>query len=133
MNKNNARMQHDMGGGFISDVIMKVRLVIKLMQDDHIDMLLKAIPVFCLIYLVVPFDLIIGPVDDAVVLYLGMDLFINLCPQDIVNNETSRKSSFVRASRALKYPRLTEATRSSTISRDRIFRQIANSRFTAFR
>ncbi|MCD6356651.1 MAG: hypothetical protein J7L66_05125 [Anaerolineaceae bacterium] len=85
MNKNNARMQHDMGGGFISDVIMKVRLVIKLMQDDHIDMLLKAIPVFCLIYLVVPFDLIIGPVDDAVVLYLGMDLFINLCPQDIVN------------------------------------------------
>ncbi len=32
-----------------------------------------------------PIDLLIGPIDDAIVLYVGMDLFISLCPQDIVN------------------------------------------------
>ena len=85
MNKNNPGMQHNMGGGFISDVILKIRLVMKLLQDERIDIWLKAIPVFCLIYLIVPIDLLIGPIDDAVVLYFGMDTFINLCPQEIVN------------------------------------------------
>jgi hypothetical protein len=85
MNEDKPNMKQNMSGGFISDIIVKIRLVIKLVQDDRIDMLLKAIPVFCLIYLIVPFDLLIGPLDDALVLYLGMDLFINLCPQDIVN------------------------------------------------
>ena len=85
MNKGKSGMQQNMGGGFISDVILKIRLVIKLMQDDRIDIWIKAIPVFCLIYLIVPIDLLIGPIDDAIVLYVGMDIFISMCPQDIVN------------------------------------------------
>ena len=85
MNKGKSGMQQNMGGGFISDVILKIRLVIKLMQDDRIDLWIKAIPVFCLIYLIVPIDLLIGPIDDAIVLYVGMDIFISMCPQDIVN------------------------------------------------
>jgi uncharacterized membrane protein YkvA (DUF1232 family) len=84
MNKNNSGMPHNMGGGFISDVILKIRLIMKLLQDDRVDLWLKAIPVLCLVYLVVPIDLLIGPIDDAVVLYFGMDTFIKLCPQDIV-------------------------------------------------
>jgi uncharacterized membrane protein YkvA (DUF1232 family) len=85
MNKGKSGMQQNMGGGFISDVILKIRLVIKLIQDDRIDIWVKAIPVFCLVYLIVPIDLLIGPIDDAIVLYVGMDLFISLCSQDIVN------------------------------------------------
>ena len=85
MNQEKPGMQQNMGGGFISDVILKIRLVMKLIQDDRIDIWIKAIPVFSLIYLVVPIDLLIGPIDDAIVLYIGMDLFISLCPQDIVN------------------------------------------------
>ena len=85
MNKGNSETQKNMDGGFISDVILKIQLVIKLIQDDRIDIWVKAIPVFCLIYLVVPIDLLIGPIDDAIVLYFGMDIFIGLCPQDIVN------------------------------------------------
>jgi len=84
MNQEKPGMQQNMGGGFISDVILKIRLVMKLIQDDRIDIWIKAIPVFSLIYLVVPIDLLIGPIDDAIVLYIGMDLFISLCPQDIV-------------------------------------------------
>jgi len=85
MNKGKSGMQQNMGGGFISDVILKIRLVIKLMQDVRIDIWLKAIPVFCLIYLIMPIDLLIGPIDDAIVLYVGMDVFISMCPLDIVN------------------------------------------------
>ena len=85
MDKGKPGMQQNMSGGFISDVILKIKLVFKLIQDDRIDILVKAIPVFCLIYLVVPIDLLIGPIDDALILYFGMDLFISLCPQDIVN------------------------------------------------
>jgi uncharacterized membrane protein YkvA (DUF1232 family) len=85
MNEGKSGKQQNMDGGFISDVILKIQLVIKLIQDDRIDTWVKAIPVFCLIYLVVPIDLLIGPIDDALILYFGMDLFISLCPQDIVN------------------------------------------------
>lgn len=85
MNKNYSGMPKNTDGGFISDVILKIRLVIKLIQDDRINIWLKAIPVFCLIYLIVPIDLLFGPIDDAIVLYFGMDMFINLCPKEIVN------------------------------------------------
>ena len=85
MNEGKSGKQQNMDGGFVSGVILKIQLVIKLIQDDRIDIWLKAIPVFCLIYLIVPIDLLIGPIDDAIVLYFGMDLFISLCPQDIVN------------------------------------------------
>lgn len=85
MDKNKSGVQHNMNGGFISDLILKIRLMMKLLQDDRVSIWLKAIPIFCLVYLIVPLDLLIGPIDDAVVLYFGIDAFINLCPQDIVN------------------------------------------------
>jgi len=85
MNPKNTDFSNRFGGSFISDIFVKIRLVIKLVQDDRVDLLLKAIPAFCLLYLIVPLDLLIGPLDDALVLYLGMDFFINLCPQEIVN------------------------------------------------
>ncbi len=74
----------DLGGGFLNDLILKIRLTIKLVQDDRIDMLIRAIPVLCLVYLIVPIDLLFGPIDDALVLYFGMDFFISLCPRDVV-------------------------------------------------
>lgn len=85
MNKGKSETQQNIGRGFISDVILKIKLVIRLIQDDRIDIWVKAIPVFCLIYLIAPIDLLIGPIDDAIILYVGMDLFISLCPQDIVS------------------------------------------------
>jgi len=85
MNADNSKGQKIFSGGFFNDLMIKIRLTIKLVQDSRIDMLVKAIPILCLIYLVVPVDLLIGPFDDAVVLYFGMDFFISLCPRDIVD------------------------------------------------
>ena len=91
MNEGNSGKEQNIDGGFISDVILKIQLVIKLIQDDRVDIWIKAIPVLSLIYLVVPIDLLIGPIDDALVLYFGMDLFISICPQDIVNEYLSEQ------------------------------------------
>ncbi len=86
MNSNNNKFWGSMGGGFFHDLLLKVRLTIKLVQDDRIDLMIRAIPILCLVYLIVPIDLLIGPIDDALVIYFGMDFFISLCPREIVES-----------------------------------------------
>jgi uncharacterized membrane protein YkvA (DUF1232 family) len=44
---------------------------------------LKLIPIATVIYLVMP-DLIIGPIDDAAIIGFGLFIFVELCPQDVV-------------------------------------------------
>lgn len=85
MQSKDFRNWKNMGGGFLNDLILKIRLTIKLVQDDRIDMLIRAIPILCLVYLIVPIDLLFGPIDDALILYFGMDFFISLCPRNVVN------------------------------------------------
>ncbi len=85
---NNKGIMGNIGPGFISDIILKVRLTIKLLQDKRVNTWYKLVPALCLVYLIVPLDFLFGPIDDAVVLYLGMDWFISLCPVDIVQEHT---------------------------------------------
>jgi uncharacterized membrane protein YkvA (DUF1232 family) len=87
---NNKNVLGNTGPGFISDVILKVRLTISLLKDKRVSPWYKSIPVFCLIYLISPVDFLFGPVDDAVIVYFGMDLFISLCPAYIVEELTNR-------------------------------------------
>ena len=61
----------------------EIRLVIRLMMDGRVNPLLKLLPVATLIYFFIP-DLILGPIDDALVLGVGTYLFIELCPPYIV-------------------------------------------------
>jgi hypothetical protein len=84
MQPKNSNYWKNLGGGFFNDLMLKVRLTIKLVQDDRIELWMRAIPILCLVYLVVPIDLLIGPIDDALVIYFGMDFFISLSPRDIV-------------------------------------------------
>lgn len=70
-------------GGFFSEIGVQIRLVIRLMGDRRISPLIKALPIGTLIYLLVP-DLVIGPIDDAAIVGLGLYLFVELCPPNIV-------------------------------------------------
>lgn len=72
------------GMKYFSEFIEMIRLTIKLVKDDRIDMIIKSIPILCLVYLILPIDLLIGPVDDLLVIYFGMKFFISLCPSEIV-------------------------------------------------
>ena len=78
------------GRGFLADVVLKIQLTARLVSDQRVSTALKLIPVFCLAYLIIPFDLLIGPIDDAVVIYFGMDFFISLCSETIVQEHLAK-------------------------------------------
>lgn len=71
-------------GGFIGDISDYLRLVWRLLQDDRIDIWPKLIPFGSLLYFIFPFD-IPTPIDDIAVMWLGMNLFIEMCPPEIVD------------------------------------------------
>ena len=70
---------------FLGGIYNNLRLIIRLLKDKRVNFLLKLLPIGALIYLIVPVDILpINPLEDAVVLWLGGTLFIELCPDDIV-------------------------------------------------
>jgi len=77
--------------GFFQDLIMQFKLIFRLMGDRDVNFLLKLLPIASIVYAVFPIDVlpeialpIVGYLDDAAVLWLGLTLFVSLCPDDIV-------------------------------------------------
>ena len=77
--------------GFFQDLVMRIKLVLRLMSDRRVNFFLKLLPIASLVYLVSPVDLvpglalpIIGALDDAAVLWIGLSLFMSLCPGEVV-------------------------------------------------
>ena len=76
--------------GMFRSAIQRFKLITRLMGDKRVSPWVKLIPVGALIYLISPIDLIMGipgvdALDDAAVLWLGSNLFVELCPQNVVN------------------------------------------------
>ncbi len=70
-------------GGFLHELAIRAKLILRLMGDKRVNLFLKAIPVASIVYFFNPFD-IPGPLDDLGVLGLGIYMFIELCPPDVV-------------------------------------------------
>ncbi len=77
--------------GFIQNLTMRLKLILRLMGDKRVNFFLKLLPIGALIYLISPVDLIpgavipfIGALDDAAVIWFGATLFVNLCPEEVV-------------------------------------------------
>lgn len=83
MSYKNARSIKPSGAGFFEGISEQVKLVLRLMSDRRINLFLKALPLFSFIYLIFP-DIAIGPFDDALIIWLGSYLFVELCPEEIV-------------------------------------------------
>lgn len=78
-------------GGAMRDIIKRLKLVGRLMGDSRVSPFIKVLPLASLAYLIFPFDLapgialpIIGALDDAAILWFGSTLFVELCPDEIV-------------------------------------------------
>ena len=71
------------GGNIVTDLSQRIKLILRLMRDSRVSPLLKLLPVGSLVYLVFPFD-IPTPLDDALVIWLGATLFVELCPPEVV-------------------------------------------------
>ena len=69
--------------GFFRGLLNELKLVWRLLVDRRVNFLLKLLPVGSLVYLAFP-DFLFGPIDDSVVIGVGVYLFIELCPTDIV-------------------------------------------------
>lgn len=70
-------------GGVFNELAIRVKLILRLLKDSRINPLLKLLPIGSLLYFLIP-DLVVGPVDDMAVIWLGGYLFIELCPPDVV-------------------------------------------------
>ena len=76
-------------GGVLRNMVFQAKLILKLRGDRRVSPWVKLIPVGALVYLISPIDFIMGipgvdALDDAAVLWLGSNLFIELCPPDVV-------------------------------------------------
>jgi hypothetical protein len=71
------------GGGFFQDIGIRIKLIIRLMRDKRVSFFLKLLPLSTLVYLVVPEFMPV--IDDALIMWLGTYLFVELCPDEIVD------------------------------------------------
>jgi uncharacterized membrane protein YkvA (DUF1232 family) len=74
----------------LTGLVHGARLLWRLLQDPRVPFWTKLVPLFTLIYLVSPIDLVpdvlVGPgqLDDLGIILLGLWLFLRLVPQDIL-------------------------------------------------
>jgi hypothetical protein len=71
-----------------------LRLIWQLILDPRVSLFLKILPIGSLLYLFLP-DLVPTVVDDALVLGLGVYLFVVLCPQDVVQEHLAATTNHV--------------------------------------
>jgi uncharacterized membrane protein YkvA (DUF1232 family) len=80
----------------------QLKLILRLIGDARISLALKSLPLISLIYLISPVDFLpVNPVDDAVVLALGLYTFVELCPDDIVEEHRAELASEARRAKAV--------------------------------
>ncbi len=80
--------------GVIRGLSLRIKLILRLMRDSRVNLFLKLLPIGALLYLIIP-DLIFGPLDDAIVLWIGTTLFVELCPQDVVREHRDALNSVI--------------------------------------
>jgi uncharacterized membrane protein YkvA (DUF1232 family) len=75
----------------MQNFIKQLKLIGKLMGDSRVSPFLKLLPIASLAYLISPVDLapgvvfpVIGALDDAAIMWIGSTLFVQLCPDNVV-------------------------------------------------
>ncbi|MBN1317946.1 MAG: DUF1232 domain-containing protein [Anaerolineales bacterium] len=77
--------------GFWHGLIQQLRLVWRLLRDRRVPIWVKAVPFLSTAYLFIPADIIpdvfvgLGQLDDLAIIALGLKLFLELAPPDILN------------------------------------------------
>ena len=88
-------------GGAMRSFVNRLKLIARLMADSRVNVLLKLLPLASLGYLILPADLIpvvpfISALDDAAILWVGSTLFVELCPDEIVEEHKRALESNLR-------------------------------------
>ena len=97
-NKKRGDLVVSSGGGVLRDLVLRLKLIVRLMGDGRVNPFLKLLPVASLVYLVFPFDLIsvipgVSALDDVAIVSLGAYLFLEFCPPDVVQEHMRQLTS----------------------------------------
>ena len=85
--------------GILASIIKNARLAWRLLRDPDVPASLKMVPPATLIYLLFPVDFMpdlalgLSQLNDIAIILLGVKLFIELCPQEIVRRHLRAMSS----------------------------------------
>jgi hypothetical protein len=82
-------------GGVLQDLLLRIKLIVRLIGDPRVSLPIKFIPLGTLVYLFLFPDLAPGPVDDGAVIWLGTYLFVELCPPAVVQEHMQALRSSV--------------------------------------
>ena len=79
----------------LSKLLKMGRLALRLLRDSRVPPHAKVVPILAVLYLISPIDIlpdifpVLGQLDDVAVLAAGLQLFIKLCPDDVVEEHES--------------------------------------------
>jgi uncharacterized membrane protein YkvA (DUF1232 family) len=83
-------------GNVLRDVVQQIKLVYHLMLDPRVHPLAKLIPIAAVAYVFLPVDLVpdiipvLGQMDDAAIVMLGIRTFFEIAPPDVVREYLKR-------------------------------------------
>ncbi|MGB8981410.1 MAG: YkvA family protein [Anaerolineales bacterium] len=87
-NRNSGKFIVPSQGGAMRGFVNRLKLIGRLMADPRVNIFIKTLPLASLAYLIWPLDAIalpvVGILDDAAILWIGSTLFVELCPDNVV-------------------------------------------------
>src|SRR4030065_547884 len=83
----NRKIELPKNPGMVTELVNRVKLIVRLLGDKRVSPMVKLIPFASALYFIVP-DLVIGPLDDAAIIWLATYLFVELCPPEVVDEHT---------------------------------------------
>ena len=85
--------------GILAEIIKNIKLIWRLLNDRRVPSWLKMIIPATLLYLLFPVDIVpdivpgLGQLDDIAVILLGLKLFVEMCPEEIVRQHLDELAS----------------------------------------
>jgi uncharacterized membrane protein YkvA (DUF1232 family) len=85
--------------GILSEILRELGLIWRLMVSRQVPLWTKLVPLAIVLYIISPIDVIpdpilgLGQIDDVALLLLGSQLFIAMCPRDVVQRLRQRQSA----------------------------------------
>ena len=82
--------------GILADIVRQARLAWRLMLDPRVPLWAKTLVPASLVYLISPIDFVpdvipgLGQLDDVAIVVIGVKLFIELCPTEIVREHMQK-------------------------------------------
>lgn len=85
--------------GILAEIIKNIKLIWRLLNDSRVPSWIKMIIPATLLYLLFPVDIIpdlapgLGQLDDIAIVLLGLKLFVEMCPEEIVRQHLDELAS----------------------------------------